>query len=343
MAATARSDRRRAVAVFSPSGKSFRSGQGATRPEAPLDEGVESVVVDCICGARARPGPTQAHLEAGHLGFFGRGPETPRWRPYSTNNASVCGSGAMGPERATRGKGFELGLGPRDVHAWSIPLDGLDDAGFSSGALSAEERARASRFRFPADRRRFARAHAGARAILGAYLGVEPADVAIVVDEAGKPRLDPQRHPMALRFNLAHSHGLAVLAVSYSEIGIDLEFQRSPTDSDAVVRRYFSRNESAAYFALPRALRAGAFFAAWTLKEAYLKACGDGLRRRLDSFSVTMRPDEPPRLLAVPDRPGEVTRWRLLRLAPRAGYVGAVAMTRCTARVREWEWSGRIQ
>lgn len=247
----------------------------------------------------------------------------------------------MGPDKAIRGTGLELG--PRDVHAWSIPLDGPDDAGFASGALSAEERARACRFRFPGDRRRFARAHAAARAILGAYLGVEPADVAIVVDEAGKPRLDPQRHPRALRFNLAHSHGLAVFAVSDSEIGIDLEFQRSSPDSDAVVRRYFSRDESATYFAIPRALRPRAFFAAWTLKEAYLKGCGDGLRRRLDSFSVTMRPEEPPRLLTVPDRPGEVTRWRLLRLAPRAGYVGAVAVAQRTARLREWAWGRGLQ
>ncbi len=249
----------------------------------------------------------------------------------------------MGPDRAIRGKGLGLGLDPRDVHAWSIPLDGPDDTGFSSGALSAEERARASRFRFPIDRRRFARAHLAARAILGVYLGVEPAGVVIEVDGAGKPRLDPQRHPMALRFNLSHSHGLAVLGVSHSEIGIDLEFQRSPPDSDAVVRRYFSREESATYFALPRALRPRAFFAAWTLKEAYLKACGDGLRRRLDSFSVTMRPDEPPRLLTVADRPGEVTRWRLLRLAPRAGYVGAVAVARRTARLRERAWGGGLQ
>jgi 4'-phosphopantetheinyl transferase len=239
---------------------------------------------------------------------------------------------------------LEPALGAGDVHVWTVPLDEIHgDLSRLIRPLSGAEVAQARRFRFQLDRDRFTKSHAVTRAILGAYLGVSPAQVAIRADGAGKPRLDAQRHPKALCFNLAHSHGLAVLAVSRSEIGIDLEFQRSPADPDAVVRRYFSREESAAYFALPRTLRHRAFFAAWTLKEAYLKACGDGLRRRLDSFSVTMQPEEPPRLLAVSDGPREVRRWRLLRLAPRVGYVGAVAVARRAARLREWTWHGELQ
>ncbi len=246
----------------------------------------------------------------------------------------------MRPQRAGRGDRVDPALGAGEVHVWTISLKGVR---FPVDGLSPAEVARARRFRFPIDRDRFVRAHAAARAILGAYLDVGPGEVAIQVDAAGKPRLDPRRHAKGLRFNLAHSHGLAVLALSRAELGVDLELRRSLPDSDAVVRRYFSRAEAAAYFALPRRLRSGAFLAAWTLKEAYLKACGAGFRRPLDSFSVTMRPDLPPRLLTVPGRPGEAARWRLLRLTPRADYIGAVVVARRTVRLREWAWSGALQ
>jgi 4'-phosphopantetheinyl transferase len=243
----------------------------------------------------------------------------------------------MRPHRAFRGKRHAPPLAAGEVHVWTIPLDRIGGEP-PSGALSAAEAARARRFRFPADRDRFARSHAAARAILGTYLGLAPAAIAICVSRSGKPRLDPRRHP-GLRFNLAHSHALAVLAVSRAEIGVDVEFRRPAPDPDALVRRFFSDAESAAYFALPRRLRPRAFLAAWTLKEAYLKGCGDGLRRRLDSFSVTMRPDAPPRLLDAAGRPGDARRWRLLRLAPRRGYVGAVAVAGRNVRLRERAWT----
>jgi 4'-phosphopantetheinyl transferase len=260
--------------------------------------------------------------------------------PADTNNASVASAEHMRPGRALGGEHMAPALGAGHVHVWAIPLDAADP---SDQSLSPAEVARARRFRFAIDRNRFVESHAATRAILGAYLDIEPRDIAIQADAVGKPRLDPKRHPRAPSFNLSHSRDLAVLALSHSAIGVDLEFERSLPDPDGVVRRFFSREESAAYFALPHALRPCAFAAAWTLKEAYLKACGEGLRRRLDSFSVTMRPDLPPRLLAVPGRPREVKRWRLLRFQLRLGYVGAVAVAGRTTRLREWSWNGALQ
>jgi 4'-phosphopantetheinyl transferase len=231
----------------------------------------------------------------------------------------------MGPNEVAARKPRDNTLD--DVAVWIVRLRPMGiDTSVSASPLSPDERRRARRFRFAADRSRYATTHSALRAILGAYLGVAPARVCIRTDPAGKPHLDARRHRPPLHFSLSHAGELALIAVSDREVGVDIEQQRAPSDADALVLRYFSSSERAAYFALPRAERARAFMAAWTVKEAYLKACGAGLSRGLDSFSVAMRPDEPAQLLAVHDRPGEEARWRVERLAPARGYVAALAV-----------------
>lgn len=250
----------------------------------------------------------------------------------------------MGVQEVTEKAVLDCPLVSGEVHVWTIRLDRMPaGARAFASTLSAEECARARRLKFPADRSRFVRSHTAARAILGAYLNVAPQDVAFEVDAAGKPRLDPRRHRATPHFSLSHSRDLAVLAVARCKVGVDVEHVRFRRDFDAVVHRYFSPEESSAYFALRSEARPRAFFAAWTLKEAYLKACGDGLSRRLDRFSVTVRLDEPARLLAAHDRPGDENRWRLLRLAPTDNYVGAVAAAASTVRLRERAWPGNLQ
>jgi 4'-phosphopantetheinyl transferase len=117
-----------------------------------------------------------------------------------------------------------------------------------------------------------------------------------------------------------------VVAVGDREVGVDVERVRPLPDLDALVARWFSRLERRAFEALPPSARGPAFFGCWTLKEAYLKGCGDGLSRALDGFAATVAPDELPRLTHVGDRAGDEARWTLRRLVLPTGYVGAVAV-----------------
>jgi 4'-phosphopantetheinyl transferase len=228
------------------------------------------------------------------------------------------------------------------VHVWTIPLNArLGETTRFAAILSEAEARRASRFRFADDRNRFIVSHAAVRVILGGYLETRPPDVPLCRDTTGKPRLDADRNGVRLHFSLSHSRQLAVLALARSEIGVDIESEHASVDCDGLVRRYFSPMESEAYFALPPEVRRRAFFGAWTAKEAYLKGCGDGLARRLDSFSVTMVPNDPPRLLAAPSWPDDVKRWRLARLRVCRGYAGAVATTAKIESVRTRTWCGR--
>ena len=60
----------------------------------------------------------------------------------------------------------------------------------------------------------------------------------------------------AIRFNLSHSHGTALYAVTRGrEIGVDLEFIRCDLEAEQIAERFFSHREIATLRALPLSLR----------------------------------------------------------------------------------------
>ena len=69
-----------------------------------------------------------------------------------------------------------------------------------------------------------------------------------------------------------------------------------------------------------------AFFRCWTRKEAVAKALGLGLSLPLDQYRVSCRPDEPARLLVLPDIAPAAAAWSLIDLDPSPDYVGALAV-----------------
>ena len=218
-------------------------------------------------------------------------------------------------------------LTPDEVHVWRIDVG--EQAAADAAALlvlSEAERARAARFHFAADRRRFVASHAALRGILAAYLDVEASLLVFGEGAQGKPFLDAPAHGRSLRFSLSHSSDLALVAVSQGrEVGVDVEHVRPRVDLDGFAARYFSPRERDALARVPSGDRLRAFFEIWTLKEAYLKACGDGLLRALDAFDVTVG-DPAPRLIAVRDRPGDEARWGLRLVGPSKSYVAAIAV-----------------
>jgi medium-chain acyl-[acyl-carrier-protein] hydrolase len=216
------------------------------------------------------------------------------------------------------------GLGADEVHVWRVPLDcGPDAVARLLESLADDERERADRFHFDKDRRHFIAGRGCLRAVLGRYLGEAPGRLSFTYNFYGKPTLASATD---LRFNLTHSHGLALVAVTRGrEVGVDVEYVRRDLAGELLAERFFSPREAAALRALPEPQRREAFFRCWTRKEAYIKARGAGLSLPLDRFDVTLRPDEPAMLLATHDEPDEARRWTLRALTPGEGYVGALA------------------
>ncbi len=232
-----------------------------------------------------------------------------------------------------------LTLASNEVHVWRAVLE-LEAARVRSlrHTLSAEEQARAERFYFHQDRKHFVVAHGLLRAILGQYLKIEPSQLQYCYNPYGKPSLKRTSSREALRFNMSHSHGLALYAVTCGrELGVDLERLCPNLADEQIAERFFSPREVAALRALPTNMRQEGFFTCWTRKEAFVKAKGEGLTLRLDQFDVSLVPGEPAALLSTSD-PQETSRWSLKELAPKAGYVGALAVEGHDWRIKCWQW-----
>lgn len=220
----------------------------------------------------------------------------------------------------------DLTLPKDEVHIWradlDLPTNRVDEL---TQTLSLDERARAERFYFERDRKRFIVGRGGLRAILGRYLGLDPTQLQFSYSSRGKPALANPSLDGRLFFNVSHSQGLALYGVSCDRaIGIDLEYIR-PIEAEQLAKRFFSDPEYAAISSLPPELQKAAFFKGWVCKEAYLKATGEGLIG-LEQVEVSVIPNEPAQLLSIAGDREAAKRWLLQELFPHPDYASAVVV-----------------
>jgi 4'-phosphopantetheinyl transferase len=233
----------------------------------------------------------------------------------------------------------QLALEATDVHVWLVSLNQpMATVTRFRQHLSPDELARAERFRFEIDRRRFIVARGYLRTILAGYLGIAPATIQFTYGDYGKPGLATSTAPSAqLKFNLAHSGELAVYAFTLiGEVGVDLERIRPDFDGDEVARRFFSPQEVAKLDQFSVADRQQAFFHCWTRKEAFIKAKGLGLSIALDQFDVTLAADEQAALLRTRWDESEAARWLLQEIEVGPEYAAAVAIEAEDWKLSRW-------
>lgn len=219
-------------------------------------------------------------------------------------------------------------LRDEEVHVWFADLVRAAPRVESlSHLLSPDELRRAEGFYFERHRQAFAVARGLLRKILASYVGADPRDLNFAYSAHGKPSLSGELGDCDIRFNLSHSHGLALYAIARGrEVGVDIEYCRPRVAFAEIAERFFSAREVETFRRLPEHLRREAFFNCWTRKEAFIKAVGEGLSFPLDAFDVSLVPGEPAALLGVRDSLRQVTRWALRELPePAPEYVGAVA------------------
>jgi 4'-phosphopantetheinyl transferase len=204
--------------------------------------------------------------------------------------------------------------------------------------LSGDETRRANRFHFGRDRRRYVAGRATLRVLLGRYLDRDPASLRFRYGAHGKPALGSLPGEPDVRFNLAHSEDLALLAFARGrEVGVDLERMRPLPVVERIAETAFSCQERAKLKRLAPEQRQAAFYAGWTRKEAYVKARGEGLGLPLGQFDVSLAPGEPAKLIEVRGAPREAGRWTLMALDVAPGYAAALAVEGACDAPRCWQ------
>lgn len=218
------------------------------------------------------------------------------------------------------GKKFES-LHDLAVHVWIVPLEAPPGVIQTLRKfLSPDEALAANRMRLSDLRSASIISRGVLRVLLSRYLEKAPEELCFCNGSKGKPALFP---PQPLQFNLSHSGLRAILAFAIGcEVGVDVEQTRTFPDMEAIATRFFCPDEVSDLARLPPELREQAFFRCWTRKEAYVKAIGDGLSAPLDSFRVSLRPDEPTRFLRLAN--GSVP-WSLYNIETGVGYAAALA------------------
>jgi len=180
------------------------------------------------------------------------------------------------------------------------------------------------------------------RTVLARYSpGIEPAALRFVKGEHGKPELAPEFGALGVFFNLAHTAGLVVLAVSrYRDVGVDAENIHERTTALRLARRYFTAEEARNLEALPIEQQPARFYSLWTLKESWMKATGRGLGAGLDNAAFSL--DEEHRVAGLSFAAYDASDWRFWQFSPSPEHVLALALrapgaTRAvTVRTREW-------
>jgi 4'-phosphopantetheinyl transferase len=224
-------------------------------------------------------------------------------------------------------------LDPNDVHCWRFDPGNFEVEALAP-VLSDEERERARRFVFDRDRKDYMVCRGLLRHLLAAY-GVGSASALMFsYTDRGKPMLPVDRGP-SLVFNVAHTRGAGLIGLARgAALGVDIEGVRTIESFISLASTCFSREEQAELAALPPCLHAMAFYAGWTRKEALIKATGEGLGRPLDSFAVTIGPENPPRLIRLDDYPHPPDAWQIVDLTQDSRFAAAAAVSNVHAIVR---------
>ena len=227
---------------------------------------------------------------------------------------------------------FYVGAPPplgEGVQLWRIDLDAMAKADSRwQSILSPDERDRASRFHFERDRLHFCAARALLRTLLGGYLAAEPQHLRFRYSDKGKPELAEPHASSRFTFNLSHSGGVALIAITRDRpIGVDIEKIRDDFDTAAIAQRFFSAREQEQLLRLPPEEQHQAFFRCWTLKEAFIKALGEGLSHPLHQFDVSVDDEASVSLVTRPVA-SEAELWQLQSVNAGPGFAAAVAVMR---------------
>ncbi len=215
-----------------------------------------------------------------------------------------------------------------NIDVWCVSID-VDESVLYSlmRTLSEEEREKARRMKIEKPRKYYMASRGLLRQILAAYVKQAPELLEFEYGPNGKPTLSEKFDNSGIKFNVSHSHGLALCCVTRErEIGADIEKMRDDVEITDISKRFFSSREHEELIKLPVDDQKRGFYNCWTRKEAYLKATGQGLTFPLSQFDMSLTPGEPAVMIAHQSDPGQVSMWSIVDLDVGPDYAAAIAV-----------------
>lgn len=255
-----------------------------------------------------------------------------------------CGLASLSPERSEGARaeresqpGSEPAQGIFQV--WTLPVSPrVIECHSLEEVLSAEEKARTTRFRKPEDRARYIVAHGGLRLILSRFFGIDLASRCFERGRYGKPQLVSTGGCPPIHFSLSHSGDLVLIGVSRdTEIGVDIE-AIDPDLDPSVANTFCTFSELDWLTGLPGNQRTRGLYRLWTMKEALAKALGWGAGRPLGDISIDLSSHELP---AVSHTGQPEDAWFVREIESSAGYVSALASLSGRMTIRQFSPSFR--
>ncbi|SFB07915.1 4'-phosphopantetheinyl transferase family protein [Clostridium frigidicarnis] len=124
------------------------------------------------------------------------------------------------------------------------------------------------------------------RVIIVQELGIK--NITFEKNKYGKPYL--KEYPK-FNFNISHSGEFVVGAIDDKPIGIDVE-EVKYIEYEEIAKSFFTISEFNYIIKNDSDICLSKFYEIWTLKESYIKCCGQGLSIPLKSFSIEVEKDE---------------------------------------------------
>ena len=153
--------------------------------------------------------------------------------------------------------------------------------------LDSDERNRASRFESLTARRNFILCRSALRANLSTILQCQNKDLSFTSIRNERPRALIRGSEISYGFNVSHTldHGLLAFTKT-GRIGVDIESWNVRQDIDGEIRKVFSPLEQRRLKLESANRKLETFLLLWTLKEAFIKAIGEGFRADTTTFSI---------------------------------------------------------
>ena len=245
-------------------------------------------------------------------------------------------SGVMGNPWQTEPDGLEISADHVDIWLASTAPD-EDRLRAYKKFLSPAELARSGKFKSASRYREYVVTRGLLRQVLARLAGLDITGIEFPDGEHGKPCLDNKPGGKTIAFNVSHSHGLALVAVTLEgRLGVDLEKIRPEVDWRSLAKQYFSGTEVRALDRYPDDPGLKAFYTCWTRKEAFVKALGAGISYGLDEFDVSLDPDEACAALTIRREEEDACRWQVKNIPVPETHVAALALDRPDCRFRFW-------